>query len=83
MKATVEVVTTLELDTDEAVVQQLMSSDWQDSFYHFPSREDAMAWLAWAVHTFDGPDHVDGLADIGRVSVRETATEMMVLDQEP
>lgn len=75
MKATVDVRTTIEVDYDDAVVDEIMSAEWQSHFYTFRTREQAIAWLAWVVEEFNGPDHVDGLYQIGRVETR-------VLDQE-
>jgi hypothetical protein len=62
VRATVEVTMRLEIEADDAVVDELMSEDWQSHFYTFDTRDEAIAWLAWVVDDWGGPQHVDGLA---------------------
>lgn len=59
--AQVEVVTTLEIDVDDAVVDEVMSPSWQHSFYTFDTRDEAIAWLAWVINEWGAPNSVDGL----------------------
>jgi hypothetical protein len=70
----VEVTTTLEIDVDDAVVDEVMSEDWQRSFYTFDTPDEAIAWLAWVVNEWDGPQHVDGLAHLTPDQVRVRVT---------
>jgi hypothetical protein len=80
MKATVDVITTLEIECDDAIVDELMSESWQHSFYTFDERNDAIAWLAWVVDEWRGPQHVDGLAhlDADQVTVHIVARSQEV-----
>lgn len=80
-KSTVEVVTRLDVEYDDAVVEELMSDDWQHSFYTFDERDDAIAWLAWVVNEWNGPQHVDGLAHLTaeQVKVHVTAQSQEVV----
>lgn len=48
----------------QAVLDELMSDDWQSSFYHFSTTDDAICWLAWVVNELSGPERVDGLAHL-------------------
>jgi hypothetical protein len=80
VKAIVELQTTVELDTDDAVVDEIMSQEWQRSFYTFHDRTDAVRWLAGVLHDWGSTESVDGLAGIGRATVREIGRDSEVVE---
>lgn len=79
MKAVVEVTTTIEVEADDAVVDELMTDEWQSHYYTFSERNEAVAWLAWVVQEWDGPDHVDGLVGIGNVTTHIVSRDQWVI----
>jgi len=73
----VEITKTVEVTVDEDVLAELMSENWQSSFYTFDTENEALAWLGWVVDDWDGPQHVDGLANLtaDQVSTRVLGLE--------
>jgi hypothetical protein len=68
-KATVEVTDIFEIEVDDDVLKEVMSEDWQKSFYTFRSEDEALAWLAWVVDE-NCPREVDGLVGFTDSQIR-------------
>lgn len=59
----IEVTKIIELTVADEVLAEVMSDDWQHTFYSFSTENEALAWLGWVIDEWGGPQHVDGLAN--------------------
>lgn len=39
----------VQLQVDEAVIEQMLSPEWQKDFYTFGSRQECIEYLAWQI----------------------------------
>lgn len=71
------------MSANDAVVDELMTDEWQSHYYTFSDHDEAIAWLAWVVEDWGGPDHVDGLVGIGQVVATVTGRGQEVVEHLP
>lgn len=63
MKGLVEVLTTYDVEIPDEAIERVMSPEWQEQFYRFRDRHEAIAWLAVNINGTEDLQNIDGFAD--------------------